>query len=38
VLSTQSGHWPTQFLQYAASTLLIVVMGRALRTPAAAPT
>jgi hypothetical protein len=38
VLSAESGHWPTQFLQYAASTLLIVVMGRALRTPAAAPT
>ncbi len=38
VLSARSGHWPTQFLQYAASTLLIVVMGRALRAPGAAPT
>jgi len=33
VLSARAGHWPTQFLQYAASTVLIVVMGRALRAP-----
>jgi hypothetical protein len=31
VLSARAGHWPTQFLQYAASTVLIVTMGRALR-------
>jgi hypothetical protein len=37
VLSARSGHWPTQFLQYAASTMLILVMGRALRKPVAAP-
>jgi hypothetical protein len=37
LLSARGGHWPTQFLQYAASTLLIVVMGRALRAPRATP-
>lgn len=30
VLSALAGHWPTQFLQYAASTLLILALGRAL--------
>jgi hypothetical protein len=28
VLSALKGQWPTQFLQYAASTLLIVALGR----------
>jgi hypothetical protein len=37
VLSARGGHWPTQFLQYAASTLLILLMGRALRLPLATP-
>lgn len=30
VLSGLDGHWPTHFLQYAASTLLILALGRAL--------
>ena len=30
VLSGQAGRWPTQYLQYAASTLLIVAMSRSL--------
>jgi hypothetical protein len=30
VLSALDGHWPTQFLQYAASTLLILALGSAL--------
>jgi hypothetical protein len=29
--SARAGHWPTHLLQYAASTLLIVALGRALR-------
>jgi hypothetical protein len=33
VLSALAGQWPTQFLQYAASTLLIVAMGRTIRSP-----
>jgi hypothetical protein len=32
-LSALAGHWPTQFLQYAASTILIVAVGRALGSP-----
>jgi hypothetical protein len=32
VLSALEGQWPTRFLQYAASTLLIVAMGRAIRS------
>jgi hypothetical protein len=30
LLSALAGYWPTQFLQYAASTLLILALGRAL--------
>jgi len=30
VLSALAGRWPTQFLQYAASTLLIVAMSRSM--------
>lgn len=33
VLSALAGQWPTHFLQYAASTLLIVAMGRTIRSP-----
>jgi hypothetical protein len=33
VLSALGGRWPTQFLQYAASTVLIVAMGRVLTGP-----
>jgi hypothetical protein len=32
-LAALEGAWPTRFLQYAASTLLIVGMGRALHAP-----
>jgi hypothetical protein len=35
VLSALAGRWPTQFLQYAASTVFIVAMGRALKVDAA---
>jgi hypothetical protein len=31
VLSALAGQWPTRFLQYAASTLLIVALGRTIR-------
>ena len=31
VLSAMQGEWPTRFLQYAASALLIVIMDRTLR-------
>lgn len=31
VLSALAGKWPTQFLQYAASTLLIVAMSRSMQ-------
>ena len=30
VLAALEGQWPTRFVQYAASTLLIVALGRAL--------
>ena len=33
VLSALDGRWPTQFLQYAASTVLIVAMGRVIEGP-----
>ncbi len=33
VLAALQGEWPTRFLQYAASTLLIVTLDRAVRTP-----
>jgi hypothetical protein len=36
VLSGLAGRWPTQFLQYAASTLLIVAMSRSMRGARAA--
>jgi hypothetical protein len=36
VLSALGGRWPTQFLQYAASTVLIIAMGRAISGPRAA--
>ena len=32
-LAALDGAWPTRFLQYAASTLLIVAMGHALQGP-----
>ena len=35
-LAALSGEWPTRFLQYAASALLIVLMDRALRARATA--
>jgi|SRR5580700_4897457 hypothetical protein len=31
VLAALAGQWPTRFLQYAASTLLIVALGRTIR-------
>jgi hypothetical protein len=31
VLAALEGQWPTRFLQYVASTLLIVALGRAIR-------
>jgi hypothetical protein len=33
VLSALEGRWPTQFLQYAASTVFIVAMDRAIGGP-----
>jgi hypothetical protein len=33
VLSALQGRWPTQFLQYAASTVFIVAMDRAIGGP-----
>jgi hypothetical protein len=33
VLSALDGRWPTQFLQYAASTVFIVAMQRAIEGP-----
>ena len=33
VLSALAGHWPTQFLQYAASTVFIVTLDRAIGGP-----
>jgi hypothetical protein len=33
VLSALEGRWPTQFLQYAASTVFIVAMDRAIAGP-----
>jgi hypothetical protein len=33
VLSALDGRWPTQFLQYAASTVLIVAMARVIEGP-----
>jgi hypothetical protein len=36
VLSALAGRWPTQFLQYAASTLLIVAMSRSMHGARAA--
>ena len=35
VLSALAGQWPTQFLQYAASTVFIVAMDRAMGGPRA---
>jgi hypothetical protein len=35
VLSVLAGQWPTQFLQYAASTVFIVAMDRAMGGPRA---
>jgi hypothetical protein len=34
VISVLDGKWPTHFLQYAASTILIVALDRSLRTSA----
>jgi len=34
VLSALEGRWPTHFLQYAASTILIVALDRSIRTSA----
>jgi UDP-N-acetylmuramyl pentapeptide synthase len=36
VLSALAGRWSTQFLQYAASTVFIVAMGRVTAAPRAA--
>jgi len=36
LLAALAGDWPTRFLQYAASALLIVGMDRALAAPASA--
>ncbi|HUL18425.1 MAG TPA: hypothetical protein VLV29_04090 [Steroidobacteraceae bacterium] len=36
LLAALGGEWPTRFLQYAASALLIVLMDRALGAPAGA--
>lgn len=33
VRSALDGRWPTQFLQYAASTVLIIAMGRVIEGP-----
>ena len=37
LLAARAGDWPTRFLQYAASALLIVCMDRALSARASAP-
>ena len=37
VLAAMSAAWPTRFLQYAASALLIVLLDRALRAGRATP-